>query len=84
MLWNHLAQTKIPEASWILVGDFNNIEYSNHKQGSSSKTSIGMRESEAWNMLLMWLGVWDAFHIGAFTRRSNKPSHGQMLTMMTL
>ena len=72
MLWNHLAQAELPEAHWVLAGDFNNIERSTDKQGGSSKTSIGRRELEAWNRLLMRLGVQDAFHIGTFTRRSEK------------
>jgi exonuclease III len=38
MLWNHLAQVDLPEAKWILAGDFNNIEQASDKQGGSSKT----------------------------------------------
>lgn len=26
MLWNHLAQAPLPDAEWVLAGDFNNIE----------------------------------------------------------
>ena len=72
MLWNHLAQVDLPEAQWILAGDFNNIEQACDKQGGSSKTSISRRELEAWNKLLVRLGVRDAFHIGAYQRRSDK------------
>ena len=72
MLWNHLAQTELPEAHWILAGDINNIEQASDKQGGSSKTSIGRRELEAWNRLLMRLGGRDAHHIGSFVRRSDK------------
>jgi hypothetical protein len=56
MLWNHLAQVALPEAHWILAGDFNNIEQSSDKQGGSNKTNIGSRELEAWNRLLVRLG----------------------------
>lgn len=72
MLWNHLAQTPLPEAKWVLAGDFNNIESLQDKQGGTNKTSIGTREMEAWNRLLVRLGVRDAFHIGAFRRKSDK------------
>jgi hypothetical protein len=72
MLWNHLAQTTLPEAHWILAGDFNNIEQASDKQGGSNKTSIGLRELEAWNRMLIRLGGRDAHHIGAFVRRSDK------------
>ena len=47
VLWNHLAHVELPEAKWILVGDFNNIEQTRDKQGGSSKTSIGRREMDA-------------------------------------
>lgn len=72
MLWNHLAQTDLPEAEWILVGDFNNIEQASDKQGGFSKTSIGSRELDAWNRLLVKLRVRDAFHLKTFRRRSEK------------
>ena len=72
MLWNHLAQVDLPEAHWILAGDFNNIEQASDKQGGSSKTCISRRELEAWNRLLMRLSGRDAHHIGAFVRKSDK------------
>lgn len=72
MLWNHLAQTELPEATWILAGDFNNIEQASDKHGGSSKTSIGQRELEAWNRLHMRLEGRDAHHIGAYVRKSDK------------
>ena len=72
MLWNHIANTDIPEAQWILAGDFNNIEQASDKQGGSNKTSITSRELEAWNRMLLRLGGRDAHHVGAFVRRSDK------------
>lgn len=72
MLWNHLAQAPLPDAEWILAGDFNNIESIQDKQGGSNKTNIGNREMEAWNRLLVRLAVRDAFNIGAFRRKSTK------------
>jgi exonuclease III len=72
MLWAHLAQKQLPEAQWVLAGDFNNIESANDKQGGSEKTSISIRELEAWNRLLLKLGVQDAFHVGAFRRKNQK------------
>jgi hypothetical protein len=72
MLWNHLAQTDLPDAHWILAGDFNSIEQASDKQGGSSKTNIGRRELEAWNRLHMRLEGRDAHHIGAFVRKSDK------------
>lgn len=72
MLWNHLARTDLPDAHWIIAGDFNNIEQTSDKQGGSSKTSISRRELEAWNRLHMRLEGRDAHHIGAFVRKSDK------------
>lgn len=72
MLWNHLAQTKLPEAHWIIAGDFNNIEQASDKQGGSNKTCISRRELEAWNRLHMRLGGRDAHHLGAYVRKSDK------------
>jgi hypothetical protein len=46
MLWDHLAQVDLPEATWILAGDFNNIEQLRDKQGGSSKTNMSLRELE--------------------------------------
>lgn len=72
MLWNHLAQVTLPDAHWILAGDFNNIEQASDKQGGTNKISIGSRELEAWNRLLVRLGGRDAHHIGAYVRRTDK------------
>lgn len=72
MLWNHLAHVELPEANWILAGDFNNIEQASDKQGGSSKTNINNRELESWNRLLMRLQVADAFHLRTFHKRSDK------------
>ena len=72
MLWQHLANTPLPDAQWIIAGDFNNIEHPRDKQGGSSNTSISTRELEAWTQLLSRLGVRDAFNLGAFFRKSDK------------
>ena len=72
MMWSHLAQVPLPEAKWVLAGDFNNIECGADKQGGSHKTSISQRELEAWNILLMRLGVRDAHHVGSYHRTNSK------------
>ena len=72
MLWDHLTRVDLPDAQWILAGDFNNIEHISDKQGGSPKTNIGRRELEAWNRLLVRLGVRDAFHIRTYHRKSEK------------
>jgi exonuclease III len=72
MLWNYLAQADFPEAQWILAGDFNNIEQSCDKQGGSTKTHINRREMEAWNRLLVRLGVRDSFRLHSFHKRTEK------------
>jgi len=84
MLWNHLPQVQLPDAHWILPGDFNNIEQASHKQGGSSKTNIRKRKLEAWKSLLVGFGGRDAHHVGTFGRRSNKPSRGLTPTTMPL
>ena len=72
MLWKHLASSSLPEAQWVIAGDFNNIEHPRDKQGGSSQTSINARELEAWTQLLTKLGVRDAFNLGTFFRKSGK------------
>jgi exonuclease III len=72
MLWNHIAQVDLPDAIWIVAGDFNNIEQAQDKQGGSNTTSISTRELEAWNKLLVRLGTRDSFHLGAFIKQSEK------------
>ena len=72
MLWQHLANAPLPEAQWLLAGDFNNIEHPRDKQGGSANTSINTRELETWTQLLSRLAVRDAFNLGAFFRKSNK------------
>ena len=72
MMWAHLAQAQLPAAHWVLAGDFNNLESINDKQGGSAKTSISIRELDAWNKLLLKLGVRDAYHVGAFERKNSK------------
>lgn len=71
-MWNHIAQTQLPEVNWVLVGDFNNIKSMNDKQRGSTKAGINTRKLEAWNKLLVRLGVRDAFHVGNYTRENNK------------
>ena len=65
-----LAHIELPEAKWLIKGDFNNIEHPRDKQGGSTKTNISTRELEAWNKLLTRLGVRDVFNLGAFFRKS--------------
>ena len=72
MMWAHLTQTQLPEAQWVLAGDFNNIESINDKQGGSTKTNISNKELEAWNKLLLKLGVRDTFHMGTYHRKNQK------------
>jgi hypothetical protein len=71
-MWNHIAQTQLPETNWILACNFNNIESLNDKQGGSNKTSISIRELEAWNKMLVRLRVRDAFHYGSYTCKNTK------------
>ena len=72
MMWQHLAQVPLPTATWVLAGDFNNIESVADKQGGSTKTSISNRELESWNKLLLRLRVKDSHHLGNFHRKSPK------------
>ena len=72
MLWNHLANSDLPEAHWILAGDFNNTEQASDKQGGSTQSNIGRRELESWNRLLLRVRGRDAHHTGSFVRRSTK------------
>ena len=72
MMWAHLAQAQLPDAQWVLGGDFNNIESTNDKQGGSAKTSISIRELEAWNRMLLRFGVTDTYHLGAYYRKNTK------------
>ena len=72
MMWQHLAQVPLPDATWVLAGDFNNIESVTDKQGGSNKTSISSRELEAWNRLLLRLRVKDSYHLDNFHRKSPK------------
>ena len=72
MLWRHLANAALPDAQWLIAGDFNNIEHPRDKQGGSSQTTINARELETWTQLLTRLGVQDAFNSGAFFRKSDK------------
>lgn len=72
MMWNHLAQAPLPEAQWVVAGDFNNIESIADKQGGSNKMSISQRELEAWNRMLIRFGVRDTFHIDNYQRKNNK------------
>ena len=72
MMWQHLAQAPLPEATWVLAGDFNNIESVTDKKGGSTKTSISTRDLESWNKLLIRLRVKDAYHIESFHRKSLK------------
>lgn len=78
MMWNHMAHTPLPEANWVIAGDFNNIESVNDKQGISTKTSISNRELKTWNKSLLHLGVRDAFQSGSFHKKPGRHLHGRM------
>lgn len=72
MMWQHLTQAPLPDATWVLAGDFNNIESVTDKQGGSTRTNICSRELEAWNRLLLRLRMKDAHNLGNFHRKSAK------------
>lgn len=60
-LWNTIRHYNLPEAEWILGGDFNMIESLDDKQGGVETTGRGEQEFRAWTQLLIHLRLQDHF-----------------------
>lgn len=71
-LWNKIRQFNLPEANWILAGDFNMIEQLSDKQGGNRSTGRGQAECTAWNALTIQLELYDTFLSDEFRITSAK------------
>lgn len=71
-LWNSIRHYNLPEAEWIMGGDFNMIETLEDKQGGAETTGRGESEIRAWTQLLIHLGLHDSFHLDEFRRVGQK------------
>ncbi|KAG0591318.1 hypothetical protein KC19_1G166400, partial [Ceratodon purpureus] len=70
--WNRIKNFPLPEANWILAGDINMIEQLEDKQGGLPTTRRGRREIEAWNALMLHLGLHDVYLADEFRRVTRK------------
>lgn len=71
-LWNQIRNFLLPEAQWIIAGDFNMIEQIEDKQGRNLTTGRGRREIESWHNLVISLGLHDSFLADEFCKATPK------------
>ncbi|KAG0504767.1 hypothetical protein M758_N019500 [Ceratodon purpureus] len=71
-MWDMLARSDLPEAEWILGGDFNSVESLDNRIGGSCNTSMETPEMEAWTRLLLRFNLADSFHMPEFRRLTKK------------
>jgi hypothetical protein len=73
-LWQRIAEYSLPEAQWLVGGDFNFTESIKDKIGGRPTTSRGAREVDAWTNLIVKLRV-----LTSFTWESFATSMGENL-----
>nr|PNR49067.1 hypothetical protein PHYPA_010963 [Physcomitrium patens] len=71
-LWTKIRHYPLPEAHWILGGDFNMIDQLDDKQGGQDTIGRGQREQVAWGDLQVHLGLQDSFRADEFRKLSTK------------
>lgn len=71
-VWTELHSTELPEAEWIIGGDFNMIEEQEDKQGGRCHGGIRGRESRNWQSVKFRFGLQDSFRLDTFRKTTNK------------
>jgi hypothetical protein len=71
-LWEAITKANLPQAQWIIGGDFNSVETLDDRIGSASTTGMSTRETQAWNGLLLKYRVADSFSMTEFRRLTKK------------
>jgi hypothetical protein len=56
-LWQPFAHVELPEAKWLVGGDFNNVELMEDRSQGYFGSTMGRREFNTWNPFLMSLGL---------------------------
>ncbi|KAG0595095.1 hypothetical protein M758_UG138900 [Ceratodon purpureus] len=67
-LWNTIREFDLPEADWILTGDFNMIEDLEDKRGGTDSIGQGHLELQAWTALLLHLQLSDVYYLDEFRK----------------
>ena len=65
-LWNQIREFNLPEAEWLIAGDFNMIELLEDKRGGAITTGQSHTETLAWNALRLQLQLHDTFYLDEF------------------
>jgi hypothetical protein len=70
--WQTLINVALPEAKWIVGGNFNNVEsIKNHSQGYFGST-MGGREFNEWNAFMANLGLMNVWNLNGLRRIKHK------------
>jgi len=59
----------------IIIGDFNMVEQLEDRSQKLLSTTMGKKEVDAWNKLVMLMGVVDAFLLNEFQKIGPKKLH---------
>ena len=80
-LWDTITSTPLPDAIWILCGDFNVVDRLEDRVGGLPSTGMRAAEMLSWNNMLLHFRVSDSFLLPEFrnvTRKLFSWDNGQM------
>lgn len=67
-----MAAYPLPEAQWIVAGDFNMTEASEDRSSDYHARSLGRREEAAWSRFTLKLGIHDVYYSDEFRKIGTK------------
>ncbi|KAG0590450.1 hypothetical protein KC19_1G100600 [Ceratodon purpureus] len=71
-LWATITSTPVPDATWILCGDFNVVDRLEDRIGGLPSTGMRAAEMLSWNNMLLHFRVSDSFLLPEFRNVTNK------------
>lgn len=70
--WNALCSFPLPQAKWILSGNFDINELGDDRSGRLSCKNMSSRELKSWTRFILQLGILDVFYADEYRRIRSK------------
>ena len=70
--WEALTEAHLPEADWLVAGDFNITEVAEDRSVGYHNRNVGRRETAAWGRFTLHLGIHDVFYSDEYRRLGSK------------
>lgn len=70
--WESLADAQLPEADWLVAGDFNMTEDAEDRSVGYHHRNVGRRETAAWGRFTLQLGIHDIYYADEYRKLGNK------------